>query len=68
MREKRILVLQMKRIGDLILTAPAMADLRRAFPEAEIVLVVAGGCVDLAECFPSMMWVEWMRHFGQRCQ
>lgn len=54
MREKRILVLQMKRIGDLILTAPAMADLRRAFPEAEIVLVVAGGCVDLAECFPSV--------------
>ncbi len=57
MRRARILVLQMKRIGDLILTAPAIADLRGAFPEAEIVMVVAGNCVDLAECFPGVTQV-----------
>lgn len=57
MRRARILVLQMKRIGDLILTAPAIADLREAFPEAEIVMVVAGNCVDLAECFPGVTQV-----------
>ncbi len=47
---KRILVLQMKRIGDLILTAPALADLRLAFPNADIELVTAGNSRDLAEC------------------
>lgn len=57
MKRERILVLQMKRIGDLILTAPAMGDLRGAFPEAEIVMVVAGNCVDLAECFPGVTQV-----------
>lgn len=57
MKRARILVLQMKRIGDLILTAPAIADLRGAFPEAEIVMVVAGNCVDLAECFPGVTQV-----------
>jgi ADP-heptose:LPS heptosyltransferase len=54
MSAQRILVLQMKRIGDLILTAPALADLRWAYPEAEIELVVAGGCRDLAECLPGV--------------
>ena len=51
---QRVLVLQMKRIGDLILTAPALVDLRKAFPDAEIELVVAGGCLDLAECLPGV--------------
>ena len=40
MTARRILALQMKRIGDLILTAPALASLRHHFPEAEIELVV----------------------------
>jgi len=51
---QRILVLQMKRIGDLILTAPALEDLRGAYPEAEIELVTSGGCQDLAECLPGL--------------
>ena len=37
----RILVLQLKRIGDLILTAPALASLRKALPQSEIVLLTA---------------------------
>ena len=43
----RILALQLKRIGDLILTTPALAALRAAHPDAEIALAVAPGCAPL---------------------
>jgi ADP-heptose:LPS heptosyltransferase len=43
----KILVLQLKRIGDLVLTAPALAEVRRRFPGAEITLVVADGSAGL---------------------
>ncbi len=43
----RVLVLQLKRIGDLILTTPALSALRRAKPEVEITLMVADGCAGL---------------------
>ena len=39
----RILLLQLKRIGDLILTTPALWALRQHFPEARIVLAVEAG-------------------------
>ena len=52
MNTRRILVLQMKRIGDLVLTAPALADLATAFPEAEMDLVVDAPCAELAACLP----------------
>jgi ADP-heptose:LPS heptosyltransferase len=42
-----ILALQLKRIGDLILTTPALAALRQAAPEARVSLVVADACGDL---------------------
>ncbi len=50
----RILVLQLKRIGDLILTAPALAGLRASVPDAEIVLVTAANVAELARCIPSV--------------
>src|SRR5262245_1382372 len=43
----KILLLQLKRIGDLILTTPALAALRAQFPEAEVTLVVSSECADL---------------------
>jgi predicted lipopolysaccharide heptosyltransferase III len=43
----KILLLQLKRIGDLILTTPAVAALREAFPEAQLTLVVSKECADL---------------------
>ena len=43
----KILLLQLKRIGDLILTTPAIAALRAQFPEAEVTLVVSSECADL---------------------
>lgn len=48
----RILVLQLKRIGDLVLTAPALAALRERVPDAQITLAVAKGCAALAPAFP----------------
>lgn len=39
-RPRRILGLQLKRLGDIILTTPAMAMLQDAFPEAEVDLMV----------------------------
>jgi len=43
----KILLLQLKRIGDLILTTPAIAALRERFPEAHMTMVVSSECADL---------------------
>lgn len=51
---ERILLLQLKRIGDFILTAPAVAALRREHPEAEIVAVVPSSVADVAACFSGL--------------
>ena len=48
---KRILIIQLKRIGDCILTAPAIAALRHANASAEIVLITPESVADLARCF-----------------
>ena len=47
----RILLLQLKRIGDTILTAPAVAALRERHPDAEIVMVVPESVAGLVACF-----------------
>lgn len=43
----KILLIQLKRIGDLILTTPAIAAVREKFPGAEISLVVSFGTREL---------------------
>lgn len=43
----KLLVLQLKRIGDLILTTPALRALREQLPQARITLAVDGACRDL---------------------
>ena len=48
----KILVLQLKRIGDLILTTPALAALRKRFPEARITLCTDSACSTLAVAMP----------------
>ena len=42
-----ILLLQLKRIGDLILTMPAIATLRANVPDSRLTLVVSSECTDL---------------------
>lgn len=46
-----LLVLQLKRIGDAVLTAPALGSLRTAWPEARITLVLAGAAGELGPLF-----------------
>jgi len=55
LRLVNILALQLKRIGDLILTTPALAALREAIPEARISLVVADAC---GELLPAVEGIE----------
>src|SRR5438034_10335755 len=43
----KVLLLQLKRIGDLILTTPAIAALRKSFPDALLTLVSSGESADL---------------------
>jgi ADP-heptose:LPS heptosyltransferase len=67
----RILALQLKRIGDLVLTTPALAALRAAHPKAHLTLAVhastAGllpmiGGIDSAVVFgPGRGWAPWQQ-------
>ncbi len=50
----RILALQLKRIGDLILTTPALDALRAAHPAAEIALAVTPTCASLLTAIDSI--------------
>jgi predicted lipopolysaccharide heptosyltransferase III len=43
----KILLLQLKRIGDLILTTPAIGALRKNHPDAHITLAVSNDCAEL---------------------
>jgi ADP-heptose:LPS heptosyltransferase len=56
----RILVIQLKRIGDLILTAPLVARIRAERPDAWITLAVCDAAGDLAPCVPG---VDEVLHF-----
>jgi predicted lipopolysaccharide heptosyltransferase III len=47
-----ILVLKLKRIGDLILTTPALAALREAFPLAHVTLCLMENCAGLLPAIP----------------
>jgi ADP-heptose:LPS heptosyltransferase len=50
----RIFALQLKRIGDLVLTTPALRALRAAWPEAHIALGVMDGTAPLLAAIPSV--------------
>lgn len=66
----KILVLQLKRIGDLILTTPALRCLREAFPQAHITLASDATCRSLLAAIPvDEHWVYekssgWGAFFG----
>ena len=49
-----VLLIQLKRIGDLVLTVPAIAALRKDFPAANITLVVAHGSRELLPAIPGV--------------
>jgi len=49
-----IVLLQLKRIGDLILTLPAIATLRENFPTAQMTLAISSECADLLPAIPNV--------------
>ncbi|HEY3663466.1 MAG TPA: glycosyltransferase family 9 protein [Chthoniobacterales bacterium] len=49
-----LLLIQLKRIGDLILTVPAIAAVRNNFPSAKISLVAAHGSRELLPAIPGL--------------
>jgi predicted lipopolysaccharide heptosyltransferase III len=49
-----VLLIQLKRIGDLILTVPAIAAVRKNFPAAKISLVAAHGSRELLPAIPEL--------------
>ncbi len=59
--EMRILVLQLKRIGDTILTAPALEMVRLLWPESTIEVVLHGPSVGLAPMLPGLDHVHHWR-------
>src|SRR6476620_9299724 len=55
---KRILLLRLERIGDLLMTVPAIADVRAYAPDAEIELGVGSWNAGLARAIPGITRVE----------
>lgn len=49
-----MLVLQLRRIGELVLTTPALNRLRESWPGARITIVLSDLCADLASALPRM--------------
>ena len=49
-----ILLIQLKRIGDLILTTPAISAIRRAYPDAKIFLAVSRDVAPLLPAIPEV--------------
>ncbi|HWL51768.1 MAG TPA: glycosyltransferase family 9 protein [Chthoniobacteraceae bacterium] len=60
----KILVLQLKRIGDLVLTTPALVALRCRYPQARIVLAIMESSAGLAPVLPAVDEVVVVRRRG----
>ena len=58
---KSILVIQLKRIGDVILTTPALRALRKLYPEAQITLLLDGDSAAIAPALESIDEI-WVHH------
>jgi ADP-heptose:LPS heptosyltransferase len=55
---RRIVCLRLERIGDLLMTIPAIVDLKEAFPSASIDLVVGTWNRDVASVIPGIDRIE----------
>jgi ADP-heptose:LPS heptosyltransferase len=56
---RRVLILRLDRIGDLIMSLPALAELRAALPEAHLTLAVGSWCASLARRAPVDEVLVW---------
>ena len=67
---RRVLLLRLERIGDLVMALPAMRDVRALAPDAQIDLVVGSWNATLARTIPGVDRVEtldaaWLAREGQ---
>ena len=67
---RRVLLLRLERIGDLVMALPAIRDVRALAPEAQIDLVVGSWNAPLARMIPAVDRVEtldaaWLAREGQ---
>ena len=58
----KILLVQLKRIGDLILTTPSVRCLREAFPHADLALIADSSCASLLSSIA--VDERWIYHKG----
>ncbi|MFV2030572.1 lipopolysaccharide heptosyltransferase I [Neisseria sp. S1] len=68
----KILLVRLSSMGDLIHTLPAVEDLRRFHPEAELHWLSEAGFADIARLHPfvakvhEMRWRYWRKHLGEK--
>jgi ADP-heptose:LPS heptosyltransferase len=65
---KRVLVLRLDRIGDLLMSLPALSDLRAALPRAHIVLAVGRWNLDVARRAPVDDVLAWSAPWAGRAE
>lgn len=69
---RTVLLVRLDHIGDYVMTLPAIALLRRTWPEARLVALVGSWCADLARLTPALDEVIvhdvpwWLRARGRR--
>ena len=65
-RVRHVLVLRLDRIGDVLMSLPALADLRRALPSARITLAVGRWSEEVAHMAPVDEVVPWSAPWAGR--
>ena len=63
---RSLLVLRLDRIGDLVMSLPALADLRQALPQARILLAVGRWSADVAKSAPVDELLLWSAPWAGR--
>lgn len=63
---RKILVLRLDRIGDVLMSLPALAGLRQAYPDAHIRLAVGGWSADVARRAPVDEVLVWSAPWAGR--
>jgi len=65
---RSVLVLRLDRIGDLLMSLPALAALRAALPQARIRLAVPAWSAEVAQCAPVDEVIVWSPPWAGRAQ
>jgi ADP-heptose:LPS heptosyltransferase len=65
---REVLVLRLDRIGDLVMSLPALHDLRAALPQARLRLAVPRWSLDVARSAPVDEVLEWSPPWAGRAQ